>query len=97
MLISMLIDMRSSLPLLLSGVVWGIAIEAYRRSTGGGRRHYIAAATSVVVFGVLPLSGLVPSGEDGVSALIALVGLIYIVGGILDHRALVRALGRVSD
>lgn len=93
MLVSMVIDMKLALPILLSGLVWGAAIEAFRRSTGSGRRHYTVAAVMLGAFGLLPLGGLIPTGKDGVSLLIGAVGLIYIVGGILDHQALVRILG----
>ena len=97
MLAAMVIDMKLTLPIVVSGIVWGAAIEAFRRSTGGGRRHYTVAAILLMVFGLLPLVGLIPTGKDAVSILIGAVGLVYIVGGILDHQALVRILGNASS
>lgn len=93
MLASMVIDMKLTLPIVLSGIVWGAAIEAFRRSTGGQRRHYTIASIVLAVFGLLPLAGIIPTGKDAISILVAAVGLIYIVGGVLDHQALVRILG----
>ena len=96
MLMSLVIDMKMALPILLSGVVWGLSIELYRRSTGGGRAHYAAACVALNCLALLPLLGATPAGKDGASLLIAIVGVVYIVGGILDHRTLVRVLGRTS-
>jgi hypothetical protein len=97
MLASMVIDVKLSLPILLSGVVWGLSIEAYRRSTGGGRRHYAIAAGLFGVMALLPLLAPVPTGKNGASVLLGLLGIIYVVGGILDHRALVRVLGKPTS
>jgi hypothetical protein len=96
MLLSMIIDMKFAIPLLISGLVWGVAIELYRRSTGGGRLHYALASAGVCVFGLLPLVDASPVGKEGMNQLIALLGGIYIVGGFLDHRALTRILGRLD-
>ena len=94
MLASMVVDMKLALPLLLSGLVWGASVELYRRSTGGGRRHYAVAAVLLGALGLLPLAGVSPTGKAGVNLLVGVVGVVYIVGGLLDHRALVRILGR---
>jgi hypothetical protein len=40
MVAAMIFDAKLDTPIFLSGIVFGAAIEAYRRSTGGGRRHY---------------------------------------------------------
>jgi hypothetical protein len=96
MLASMIIDMKFAIPILLSGVVWGVAIELYRRSTGGGRLHYALASAAVCVCGLLPLVDASPVGREGMTQLVALLGGIYIVGGFLDHRALARILGRLD-
>jgi len=39
MVAAMIFDAKLDTPIFLSGIVFGAAIEAYRRSTGGGRRH----------------------------------------------------------
>jgi hypothetical protein len=100
MMASMVADMKLTLPVLLSGVVWGASIELYRRSTGGGRLHYAVAAGMLGALGLLPLAGAGLTGRTGVTLLVGVVGVVYIVGGLLDHRALVRVLGarpRASD
>ena len=94
MLASMVVDIKVALPIVLSGIVWGLSIELYRRSTGGGRPHYALACVAFILLGLLPLLDVAPTGKNGVSLLIAVLGVVYIIGGILDHLALVRILGR---
>lgn len=93
MVASMVIDMKVSLPLLVSGIVWGASIELYRRSTGGGRPHYVVAALLLAALGLAPLFSAIPAGKLGITLLVGVVGAIYVVGGILDHLALARILG----
>jgi hypothetical protein len=97
MMASTIFDLKLSLPIVISGFVWAISLEAYRRSTGGGRVHYVVAAAALCIFGLLPLGGSVPTGKDGVAVLVGFFGLIYVIGGILDHRELVRVMGRAAD
>jgi len=40
---------------------------------------------------------VVPAGKPSLTPLIGIVGLIYIVGGVLDHRALVRVLAPIRE
>ena len=94
MVASAIFDVKLSLPILTSGLVWAVSLEAYRQSTGGGRRHYVVAAAALFASAFLPLAGAVPTGKDGIAALVGLFGFIYAVGGILDHRELVRVMGR---
>jgi len=86
-------------PVLLSALAFAGAVEAYRESTGGGRLHYVVAAIGFVAFSLLPLLGVLPNGIAAVGAVIGLTGAVYVVGGLLDHRELVRILGTndVSD
>jgi hypothetical protein len=95
--VAMLVDTEFRPPLVLSGLAFAIAIEAYRQSTGGGRWHYSAFAIGLVAFSILPLFGALPTGKQGLTPLIGIVGLIYIVGGVLDHRALVRILAPIQE
>lgn len=90
--VAMLVDAAFAPPVVVSALALALAIEAYRQSTGGGRGHYIGAAIGLIVFSILPLSGVVPTGKYGLTPLIGILGLIYIVGGVLDHRELVRIL-----
>ena len=89
---AILLDSRFQPPLILSGVALAIAIEAYRQSTGGGRIHYIVASAGLAAFSILPVAGLTSPGRSSLTPLIGILGLIYIVGGMLDHRELVRML-----
>ena len=96
MTLSLLVDGKWKPPILISAVVFALAIEAYRESTGGGRTHYVFAALSLVAFSLFPALGLIPTGAIGMSAVIAVTGAIYIIGGFLDHRELVRILGTAN-
>lgn len=91
-IVAMLVDADFAPPLVVSALAFAVAIEAYRQSTGGGREHYIVAAIGLIVFSILPLSDVVPAGKHSLTPLIGIIGVIYIVGGVLDHRELVRAL-----
>lgn len=95
--VAMLIDLELVPPLVISGLAFALAIEAYRQSTGGGRAHYTAFAIGLVAFSILPLFGAAPAGKQGLTPLIGMIGLIYIVGGVLDHRELVDILGPVQE
>lgn len=89
---SLVADLVFSPPVLLSGFVWAAGILAYRRSTGDGRPHYLVAAVLLAAFGLLPLVGLLAPGKTLVNHFIGLVGVVFIVGGVLDHLELGRLL-----
>jgi hypothetical protein len=42
--------------------------------------------------GWLPLTGAVPAGKELFGPFLGLLGAIYVVGGVLDHRELTRIL-----
>ena len=92
-ILALLVDIKFRPPIVISGIAFALAIEAYRQSTGGGRGHYTIAAIGLLAFSLLPLLGALPPGKVALNALIGIVGLTYIVGGVLDHRELVRVLG----
>ncbi len=96
MLGTMVVDARWKPPVLLSAIAFALAIEAYRESTGGGRTHYIFAALTLGVFSLLPALGVIPTGVVALAGVLALTGAIYVVGGLLDHRELVRILGSAA-
>jgi len=91
MIAAMIIDAKLNGPIFLSGIVFGAGIESYRRSTGGGRRHYTVAAILVALLSLVPLSGLFTSRQMLIPFL-SILGAIYVIGGILDHRELARIL-----
>jgi len=92
MALSLVADMVFAPPVLLSGFVWAGGILAYRRSTGGGRVHYLVAAPLLAAFGLLPLLGLMQPGKAAVNLFVAAVGIVFIIGGLLDHFELGRIL-----
>jgi hypothetical protein len=92
MALSLVADTLLAPPILLSGFVWAGGILAYRRSTGGGRAHYLVAAPLLAAFGLLPLLGLVTPGKAVVNLFFAAVGIVFIIGGLLDHLELGRVL-----
>jgi hypothetical protein len=95
--VAILADAKFRPPVLVSSLAFAVAIEAYRQSTGGGRRHYLIAAIGLVAFSILPLFDVVPAGKYSLTPLIGIIGLIYIVGGVLDHRELVRVLAPIRE
>ena len=95
--VAMVVDVKLGPPVVISSLGFALAIEAYRQSTGGGRRHYIIAALGLIAFSILPAFGVVPPGKDALAPLVGMIGFIYIVGGLLDHRELVRVLAPMPE
>ena len=95
--VALFADARLGPPVIVSSLAFAIAIEAYRQSTGGGREHYIVASLGLVAFSILPLFGVLPPGKPILASLIGILGFIYIVGGVLDHRELVRILTPIPE
>jgi hypothetical protein len=91
-LAAMVVDAIWRPPVLVSAIAFGLALEAFRQSTGGGRFHYVIAAVALGAFSLFPAFGLIQPGIDALAALIVGVGAIYVIGGILDHRELVATL-----
>jgi len=92
MALALIIDGLLKPPLMVSGLVFALGIEAYRRSTGGGRRHYLLAS---VIFGLATLAptlGVVQPGRDVLAFVLGGLGSVYMIGGVLDHLELRRML-----
>lgn len=96
MFAALILDWKLDGPIFMSGIVFGAGIEAYRKSTGGGRRHYSVAAALFALLAFAPLTG-VASSRQMLLPFIGLLGVVYVVGGILDHFELARILGPVRD
>jgi hypothetical protein len=92
MVVAIILDWKLNWPIFTSGIAFGAGIEAYRRSTGGGRRHYSVAAALLVLLAFAPLTGMT-TNRQMLAPFIGLLGLIYVVGGVLDHFELARVLG----
>src|SRR4029078_3598150 len=79
-------------PILLSGLAWGGALVAYWASTGRGRNHYLVFAGAFVVAAFVPLIKGPATGLQRLNCVLAMMGVLYIIGGTLDHFELVRIL-----
>ena len=96
-LVALVLDGWLRMPVLFSGIAFAASIEAYRRSTGGGRRHYIFASAVFVIATFAPLLGIATRGAHAINLLMGLLGATYVVGGLLDHLELRRILPDVVD
>ena len=98
MAVALLVDALLTPHVLVSGLVFAAGIEAYRRSTGGGRQHYLLASLLFAAATFAPALGLVQPGREALTFLIGGLGLVYLIGGMLDHRALRQLLrARAED
>jgi len=78
----------------VTGLTSAAALLLYRAGTGGGRRHYVVAAALVAAMAPLPALGLGDDKGTLVLVWIGLVGLLFPVLGLLDHRELARRTGK---
>jgi len=92
-----LIDGVARPRVLVSGFALAVAVEAYRRSTGGGRRHYVVASAVFALLTIVPLLGLATPGPAALNLVFAVLGATYVVGGVLDHLELKRVLPDITD
>ena len=97
LLVALVIDGVARPPVLLSGLAFALAIEAYRRSTGGGRAHYVVASIVFAALTLAPVLGLTAPGADALNLLFAFLGATYMIGGVLDHLELRRLLPGIPD
>jgi hypothetical protein len=80
------------LPVFLSGFVWAAGLALYRRSTGGGRTHYLVLAACLAGLGLVPLATAIDS-RDLVSVMMLVLGTGYTAAVLLDDdemRAVLR-------
>lgn len=97
LLIALVVDAVAKPPVLVSGIAFAAAIEAYRRSTGGGRAHYIIASVVFAALTFAPSLGLATPGVGALNLLIGVLGATYAIGGLLDHLELKRVFPDVQD
>ena len=97
LVVAMLVDGIAKPPVLFSGIAFAAAIEAYRRSTGGGRAHYVIASIAFAALSFAPMLTLTVPGPAALNLLIAVLGATYTIGGILDHRELTRLFPDFHD
>jgi hypothetical protein len=97
LLIALVVDAVAKPPVLVSGIAFAAAIEAYRRSTGAGRAHYIIASIVFAALTFAPTLDLATPGAGAINLLIAVLGATYTIGGLLDHHELTRLFPDVRD
>jgi len=72
MLVAMSADIVLRPPIIVSGIVFAAGIEMYRRSTGGGRRHYIVASALFAMYTPIKrlsrVNATLPSTKERMSA-----------------------------
>jgi len=90
MALALIVDGLLKPPIIVSGLVFAAGMEAYRRSTGGGRRHYILASVLFAAAAFAPILGIVQPGQDVLTLVIGSLGGVYMIGGVLDHLELRR-------
>ncbi|HJQ37874.1 MAG TPA: hypothetical protein VKB93_12120 [Thermoanaerobaculia bacterium] len=95
MMLSLAVDMLWKPPLLVTGIVWAIAIVLYWNSTGRGRLHYLVIAGILLSTAALPLLGI-PNGKTAINFFFSVIGAAYVAGGLLDHFELTRIMGNAG-
>src|SRR5678816_1210518 len=96
MILSLVIDIKFKPAFFVTGPVWCSGIFAYWLSTGRGRPHYLIASMSMLGLSALQWFGFVERGKQMFSVFALVLGAIYIIGGLLDHRELCRILRPVN-
>jgi hypothetical protein len=96
MILSLVIDIKFRPAFFVTGPVWCSGILAYWLSTGRGRPHYLIASMSMLGLSALQWFGFVERGKQMFSVFALVLGAIYIIGGLLDHRELCRILRPVN-
>ena len=82
-----------------TGLLTAIVLVAYFFQTGSFRRQYLVLAALMAVVSLLPLFNLMPAeqvylwGERGVVG-VAILGVLLLVSGLVDHWLLIRAFQR---
>lgn len=94
---SLTIDAVFGPPIFWTGIVWGLSIYLYWESTGGGRVHYAGAVLIALSTTLWPRLGLAAPGLPMVNEFIGVLGVIYVVCGLLDHLELRRILRPLPD
>ena len=96
MILSLVIDIKFRPAFFVTGPVWCSGILAYWLSTGRGRPHYLIASMSMLGLSALQWFGFVERGKQMFSVFALVLGAIYVIGGLLDHRELCRILRPVN-
>ena len=92
MIASLIIDIIFKPLFFITGPVWAAGIMAYWSSTGRGRPHYLVASLCMLGLTAIQWLGFVEPGKQMFSVFGLVLGAIYIIAGLLDHRELCRVL-----
>ena len=89
-------------PLGAAGLVFAVFFVALAYTHWRMRAHYLVAGAVIGLAGLLPLGMLMPSGVHPLSfaateSLLAAFAAVLCIGGLLDHRTLVRTLPPVTE
>jgi hypothetical protein len=97
MVTSLVIDIVYKPAFFVTGFVWSVGILAYWSSTGRGRPHYLVASVGMLVLSFVQWSGFIEPGKQMFSVFAVVLGAIYIIGGMLDHRELCQVLRPLKE
>jgi hypothetical protein len=95
--LALMVDGLLKPPIMVSALMFAVSIEAYRRSTGGGRRHYVLASVLFAIATFAPALGFVQPGHDVLVFVLGSLGGVYMIGGVFDHLELRRLLQARGD
>ena len=85
MIASLAVDLKSLLPIFLSGPVWAAGLVLYRHSTGGGRFHYLALAATIAALALAPIAAGLTARET-VTIMFLILGAGFTACAWLDDR-----------
>ncbi|MFZ6012787.1 MAG: hypothetical protein ACOYXT_20750 [Bacteroidota bacterium] len=88
--IGLLIDYKFRFPVFVSCLAAAASIIGYWWSTGKGREHYLVASAAMAISAFLPTLEIVTNWKYMYAVFFGGLGIIYVVGGLLDHLALTR-------
>lgn len=96
--LAMVAEHRFAPPVSVFGLTAAALTLLYWWVLGAFQTHYLVLAALLAALSLGPVPALAgalfpASGSPRVTAVAALLGLLYCVGGLYDHRLLVRALG----
>lgn len=85
-------------PIHMIWLVWGMSLTAIYWRERHSRMHYVATGVLVSALSFIPLLGISRT-ELGyeTSGLMLFLGILYVVGGVLDHLLLVRTMKTLPE
>lgn len=95
--VGMVLDYKLKGPVFISGLAAAVCLIGYWWSTGRGREHYLFGAAVMALSSLLPTFHIVTGWKQLSAIFFGVFGLIYVVGGILDHRALTQVFAQPYD